>query len=295
MKRLVKHRFTLAELLVSMAVFSMLLLIMMQFFSGARTLWTANEKRSAIYADATVAMDLMSKLLQSTVYNCDSGTPFAITGGQTVNALGKPEPLKRPDTISDTDNGTDGWNSKIYFLSNSPLELSKGGSVRYLSFQRKTDTNVSGVSRNVLEIWVFSDSSDTELKFDQCFTPYGDIVPNDTPIDKYSQLAKANEYLDRVFNGELSSKFKDNEKKVVLRNVTGLKFTPVDHTGIPIYGATFNNLPAGIEIELSLMENEQTIRDYQALETKDLRNEFRLKNEYTFRRTIWLGDRTVSL
>ena len=76
MKRLVIHRFTLAELLVSMAVFSVLLLIMMQFFSGARTLWTANEKRSAIYADATVAMDLMSQLLQSTVYNSDNGTPF---------------------------------------------------------------------------------------------------------------------------------------------------------------------------------------------------------------------------
>ena len=77
--------------------------------------------------------------------------------------------------------------------------------------------------------------------------------------------------------------------------MTGLKFTPVDHAGKMLYGTSCSNLPAGIEIELSLMENEQTIRDYQALDTKALRDEFRLKNEYTFRRTIWLGDRTVSL
>ena len=275
-----------------MAVFSILLLIMMQFFSGARTLWTANEKRSAIYADATVAMDLMSQLLQSTIYNCDNGTPFAINNSQATAASAVPRAADGVITASIVD----GWNSNIYFLSNSPLELSKGGSVRYLSFQRKTDTNVSGVYSNVLEILVFSDSSAADLKFDQCFTPFGpDVVPANTPTDKYSQLKEANKHLNKVFYGELSSKFKDNEKKVVLRNVTGLKFTPVDHTGIPIYGTTCNNLPAGIEIELSLMENEQTIRDYQALDTKALRDEFRLKNEYTFRRTIWLGDRTVSL
>ena len=94
MKKLVKNRFTLVELLVSMAVFSILLVLMMQFFSGARTLWTANEKRAAIYADATVAMDLMSQLLQSTFYTepepirngsgviteYKGSTPFAITG-----------------------------------------------------------------------------------------------------------------------------------------------------------------------------------------------------------------------
>ena len=290
MKRLVIHRFTLAELLVSMAVFSVLLLIMMQFFSGARTLWTANEKRSAIYADATVAMDLMSQLLQSTVYNSDNGTPFAITGAPTAN---NEAALRRDGTISDT--AIDGWNSKIYFLSDSPLELSQGGSVRYLSFQRKTDTNVSGVFRNVLEILVFSDSSATDLYFDQCFTPFGPkVVPDDPPPDKYGQLKRANEYLfNNVFKD--ATPLTDKERKVVLRNVTGLKFTPVDYTGKAIYGAQCNNLPAGIEIELSLMENEQTIRDYQALGTKALRDEFRLKNEYTFRRTVWLGDRTVSL
>ena len=294
MKKLVKNRFTLVELLVSMAVFSILLVLMMQFFSGARTLWTANEKRAAIYADATVAMDLMSQLLQSTFYTepepirngsgviteYRGGTPFAIRGVPEA----KNSTPNRPGTINDDNANIDGWNSKVYFVSNSPLELSQGGSVRYLSFQRKTDSSVTGVTRNVLELLVFSDSSAQNLRFDQCFHPFGlDVAPN-------GRLEQVRTHLvDTVFAD--ATPLLAKERKIVLRNVTGLKFTPVDHKGQMIYGANCNDLPAGIEIELSLMENEQTIRDYQALASGD-RNDFRLKNEYTFRRTVWLGDRT---
>lgn len=280
MKKLVKNRFTLVELLVSMAVFSILLVLMMQFFSGARTLWTANEKRAAIYADATVAMDLMSQLLQSTFYNSDGGTPFAITGIPATDNTSTP---RQSGTISDTN--IDGWNSRIYFISNSPLELSKGGSVRYLSFQRKTDSSVTGVTRNVLELLVFSDSSAQNLHFDQCFHPFGlDVAPD-------GKLVQARTHLTNTVFAD-TTPLLAKERKIVLRNVTGLKFTPVDHKGQMIYGANCYDLPAGIEIELSLMENEQTIRDYQALTTAAERNDFRLKNEYTFRRTVWLGDRT---
>ena len=300
MKKLVKNRFTLVELLVSMAVFSILLVLMMQFFSGARTLWTANEKRAAIYADATVAMDLMSQLLQSTFYNepvavtngsgviteYKGGTPFAIRG---IPAAENSAP-DRPDTISDTN--VDGWNSKIYFVSNSPLELSKGSSVRYLSFQRKTDNRSgapAGITRNVLELLVFSDSSNKDLRFDKHFPPFGDANGKDNPEDTLSEVTT--HLVDEVFS-DTTTLDSEKERKVVLRNVTGLKFTPVDHKGQMIYGSNCNDLPAGIEIELSLMENEQTIRDYQALAPGD-RNDFRLKNEYTFRRTVWLGDRTL--
>ena len=280
MKKLVKNRFTLVELLVSMAVFSILLVLMMQFFSGAKTLWTANEKRAAIYADATVAMDLMSQLLQSTFYNSDGGTPFAITGIPAADNTATP---RQPGAISDTN--IDGWNSRIYFISNSPMELSKGGSVRYLSFQRKTDSSVTGVTRNVLELLVFSDSSAQNLHFDQCFHPFGlDVAPD-------GKLVQARTHLTNTVFAD-TTPLLAKERKIVLRNVTGLKFTPVDHKGQMIYGANCYDLPAGIEIELSLMENEQTIRDYQALTTAAERNDFRLKNEYTFRRTVWLGDRT---
>ena len=100
--------------MVSMAVFSILLVLMMQFFSGAKTLWTANEKRSTVYTDASTVFDFMTDLLQSTFCSVDAAgntvTPFLVDRNETGN-------------------------HKIYFNSNSHVNLG-GGPIRYLSFQR---------------------------------------------------------------------------------------------------------------------------------------------------------------
>ncbi|WP_419643433.1 PilW family protein, partial [Victivallis vadensis] len=41
----IKRCFTLVELLVAMAVFSVMLLLMMQFFSGAQRIWVSTEQK----------------------------------------------------------------------------------------------------------------------------------------------------------------------------------------------------------------------------------------------------------
>ena len=278
MKRYSKQRFTLAEILVAMVVFSILLVLMMQFFSGARTLWIANEKRSNLYADATVAMDLMSTLLQTTFYNQEGGTPFAIRNVPKENEA----------------RSVTGWDSKIYFVSNSPLALSKGGSVRYLSFQRGSDA--AAPENNVLWLKVFSDSSKSiEMNgppFDQFFNPIGpDVAVNNNPND---DLDEARTQLIKELNGRPG----DDERKPILRNVTGLKFTPINHEGkkLELAGSSdCNYLPAGIEIEISLMQNETMIQTWQSLSNDAAKNDFRTKNEQTFRRTVWLGERTYKI
>ena len=42
----IKRCFTLVELLVAMAVFSVMLLLMMQFFSGAQRIWVSTEQKN---------------------------------------------------------------------------------------------------------------------------------------------------------------------------------------------------------------------------------------------------------
>ena len=276
MKRYSKQRFTLAEILVAMVVFSILLVLMMQFFSGARTLWIANEKRSNLYADATVAMDLMSTLLQTSFYNQESGTPFAIRNVPKENEA----------------RSVTGWDSKIYFISNSPLTLSKGGSVRYLSFQRGSDAaSGSAPENNVLWLKVFSDSSAAGLHFDQFFNPIGpEVAVNNNPND---DLDEARTQLVTTLNN-----LAGDERKPILRNVTGLKFTPIDHEGKKLESESSsdcNDLPAGIEIEISLMQNETMIQTWQSLSNDAAKNDFRTKNEQTFRRTVWLGERTYKI
>ena len=68
MKKRFRHSFTLIELIVAMAVFSLMMMMMMQFFSDTQTLWSRSEEKNNMYADARIAMDLMSSALQSVYY-----------------------------------------------------------------------------------------------------------------------------------------------------------------------------------------------------------------------------------
>ena len=70
-KQYLRRRYTLVEIILALGVFSILLLVMMQFFSGAQRLWTGSESRVRTYADARVAMDLMAMQLQNIVYSPD--------------------------------------------------------------------------------------------------------------------------------------------------------------------------------------------------------------------------------
>ena len=262
MKQRRKYHFTLAELLVSMAVFSLLLVLMMQFFSGARQLMTANDKRTALYSDARMAMDLMQLLLQSSFYNTTDGMPFVIKGAP-VN--------------SNHNDTTMVWNSSIYFPSDSDMDLSKGSSVRFLGLKRG-----GGANDNILQLRIFSDQ-DTAQNFALCFPPFG--------IGDCSAAAASTHVADTLAG------FSDTDTdhtKVILRNVTGFKITPLNpdmtrkYTATADYNAIF---PAGVELELSLMQNEEAVQRWKNIADTDAKAEFRAENEYTFRRTVMFGER----
>ena len=57
-----KCRFTLVELLVSMGVLLIILGFILQFFVGSQRLWQSMEQRNSLYADARVAMDVMTTM-----------------------------------------------------------------------------------------------------------------------------------------------------------------------------------------------------------------------------------------
>ena len=242
-----------------MGVFSILLTLMVQFFASARTLWTANEKRTAVYADASIAMNLMATLLQTTFYT-EGGTPFQISGA----------PSSRPGS---------GWDSRLMFVGNTTMKLSDSGTVRYLRFQRGP---TAGTDDNVLQLRIFCD---TDTDFAQCFQPFG-TTP--APLDGTEAGARS------CINNFLDTRATDTAHlKPILRNVTGLKFTPLDHAGNVLTPPTVIP-PAGIEIELSLLPDEAAAREWAAMAAGTAKDDFRTKNEYTFRRTVWLGDRTFN-
>lgn len=67
-KALQKRFFTLVEVIVSMAVFAILMLGLMQFFSSAQGLWTSTGKRNISYDEARTAMNMLAADLMCAYY-----------------------------------------------------------------------------------------------------------------------------------------------------------------------------------------------------------------------------------
>ena len=67
-----KQRFTIVEVLVAMAVFSILMLLIMQIFGSMQNVWTTTANRTETYQNARVIMDMIATDLQSAFYNLDA-------------------------------------------------------------------------------------------------------------------------------------------------------------------------------------------------------------------------------
>ena len=61
--------FTLLELLISMGVFAILMLALMQFFTSAQSIWTRSNTRYDMYDNARLALNLMAADLQCLYYD----------------------------------------------------------------------------------------------------------------------------------------------------------------------------------------------------------------------------------
>ena len=63
-----KNLFTLLEVLVSMGVFSLLMLALMQFFSAAQGVWEKSGSKSELFDSARVAAQLLTEDLTTAFY-----------------------------------------------------------------------------------------------------------------------------------------------------------------------------------------------------------------------------------
>ena len=83
-RKKIKRCFTLLELMVSMGVFAILMLALMQFFSSAQNIWTASNAKTELYENAKIAMNLIATDLMNLYYEHgkpgDSPKTFFLAG-----------------------------------------------------------------------------------------------------------------------------------------------------------------------------------------------------------------------
>lgn len=287
-----KHRtfrFTLIELIVSMAVFTLLSMVVIQLFAATQKLWSRSEGKNELYQDAQMTLDLMSNMLNNISHATteEQGTQFFRVDN---------------DKVKDSESSSDSFThfSKLYFATKSTIDaLPKSeiyqNPIRFVTFQVVEISNSGDPDngRNCLVMRVLSDNVDDETKFVKYFPP----------------AQSDNEDLtDELDNGATLKTEPKNQKENVVRllnNVVAFRVR-LGNSSSSLYKQTNNNdyestgsaafghdsLPAFVEITLQLMDlkhyDDYMMRFEGELGSSEAR-EYRAQHSHTFRRYVYFG------
>ncbi len=284
MKR--RFGFTLTEIIVALGVFSILLAIMMRFFTSAQTITTSSEAKNEFYADARVAMNLMGDLLSEAIIL----NPVANGAGEFPFLIERRMGPGTAGASSDKSENSD----RIYFYTRSRMRLCKeergNGDVYLVSFQ---------ISPKAV------DPKDQDTYNPLCISVLGDRDPN--TFDVVGATFNASTPPKSVLDSQLSSSNTNGYE--VIRYVTGLSFEPMvfdaggnlviadaGETGelsIPQSAAPVRKMPVAINIRIKLLD--RTAYDtylgyggrFDASESAAAKS-YRLANERAFVRMVML-------
>lgn len=204
--------YTIVEVMVAMGIFLVMMTIMMQFFTSAQKVWNAVSKRNIMYADARIAMNVMTREIQSMLYNNDNdGTgiyPFWLEW-TSVNVDSKTrydnwiQPVPSPpktiyeydfrDNVSSVD-----YLTALNFMSTTDLKSVDEGSdvceIRYrfvpVYFEGSTPYSINNVKGGKLER--------------SCTAEYYDTLTLTNDVDTIMPKANPYNFLEFSYRGKIA-------------------------------------------------------------------------------------------
>lgn len=282
-------KFTLVELLVSLGVFSILLVIFMQFFSGMRLAWTNTEKRSESHYSARIALDLLSSMVSS-MYYTNAGTD---AWEKTVQF---PFQLKRADADSSKP-------AALYFASKGNVDLPGNSPVKFIGIQYVNPVNNDfkfGLTDEnrfyALYLTVVSnadkDAGEQDISSSNK-TIYHHFWPAPVFLDKNGSSTEADgalEYLTETLDKKLNPDAgKPVEYIKLLDRVTEFKIRLFDANGSEIAASAqeTSQVPHSLEFTIAVLNDA----DFEAWANGGKKDDFRLQKQLTFTRKVYIGER----
>ena len=270
-----KNQFTLVELLVSLGVFSILLVLFMQFFSGMRLAWTNTEKRTSVHGDARIAMDMLSTLIGTVYYSSAS----AYSGQEGHFPFLADQTATRP--------------GKLYFASKTDYDLPGTNPIRFIGVQVPNATEGFGTNTNLyynLYVTVLSNDGSTNN---------GDVYPRFSPefLDASNNEIAPSAALTNLqtnLNAKLAAE--SSHRIELLRYVTDFQVLAYNEAGAA-YGTTLLKcVPYVIELRISVL-SEEDFKTWVTLKggaggaetAENKAKKFRLERQTTFSRRIFIG------
>ena len=266
-----RNRFTLVELLVALGVFSVLLVVFMQVFSGMRLIWTNTEKRNETVADARVAMDMVSVLLSSVYYSSASSYvgPSDPSGAQVGHF---------PFRV-DVSAGKPG---RLLFACKTNYDLPGSNPIRFIGiYVPNTEGNdFATAASNSYQLYlaVLSNENSTYFRYFPNFL---------NSAEKEIPCAAALTSLE----GELYPKGTSGERHKLMDRVIEFEVKAYNEKGHLLSGSSgiVDCVPHEIELRISVL-NELDFETWKGL-TGTAKDDFRLNKQMTFTRRIFIGER----
>jgi len=277
-----KNRFTLVELLVSLGVFSVLLVVFMQIFSGMRLVWTNSEKEADVSSGARVAMDMLSVLLSATYYS-------------TANAYAGSERqfLFYADQVSSRPGG-------LYFAAKTSYDLPGTNPIRFIGVQLPGSAFNYGLNPSSqadryykLQLTVLSNEDSQYSRFSPEFM-------NDTSTAAVS-TTQARQALYGLLTGKIRAAGTNSDRIELLKNVTDFQVRALDKDGNQMSEGDSKcyAVPDSVELSISVLTDADFARwaelkggvgvvpdDAEKLKAA---RKFRLEKQKTFTRRVRIG------
>ena len=283
MKKFRKRQFfTLVELLVSLGVFSILLIIFMQLFSSLRLVVSTSELRTATTADVRNTMDLCSTMV-STLYYSTANTvtnekghfPFVLVSGGAANSA-----------------------DQLYFATKAQIDLAGSSPIRFVGFTVPNRANRLGTTGDdfcdklFLTVLSNKEGSNNAEVYRQLFPQFvnagNDLVPLSTAVGTLTDT--------------LQTKLKDNSdpstdtdsRIKLLDNVVEFKVRLLKADGTPESGNVITRDTRQIETVISVLADKE-YKEWVALwgdktSEPDEAKKFRVPVQTTYSRRIYVDD-----
>ena len=274
--------FTLVELLVSLGIFSVLLVVFMQLFNNFSKVVTNSEARTANTIDVRNTMDLCSTLLSTLFYstaNTEASEkgyfPFAIVTG----------------TPSD----------QLYFATKAQIDLAGSSPIRYVGLMvpsRSASLGTTGTAfcdKLFLTVLSNKEGSNNADIYRQLFPQFvnasNDLVPLSTAVGTLTNNLRT-----KLTDNSNPATDTDNRIKL-LDNVVEFKVRLLKADGTPESGTVITSQTRQIEIIISVLE-EKEYKEWVAMwgtQTSEpsAAQTFRISAQTTFRRRIYVVDHSL--
>ncbi len=278
-----KSRFTLVELLVSLGVFSVLLVVFMQIFSGMRLIWTNSEKEADVSGGARIAMDMLSVLLSATYYS----TANAYSGSERQFLFYADQASVRP--------------GGLYFAAKTSYDLPGTNPIRFIGVQLPNTALNYGLSSSTqadryykLQLTVLSNEDAAYPRFSPEFMNGSNEAVSTT-------VARQDLY--GILTGKIRTAGNNSDRIALLKNVTDFQVRALDRDGNQMTEGSSKPIPLNcyavpdsVELSISVLTDADFERWVSLKKDKvvtgleeDAAKSFRLERQKTFTRRIRIG------